>query len=95
MSNVGLANPYALAEIALGRRVNWASFPDRDAFVESTFGVPVARLLAPDAANPTIAMNLKALSFDHRELADMVRGSGRLSRTEVARVAGAAEAWFP
>jgi len=43
-SRVGLANPYALAELAVGRRVNWKSITDHEAFVEKTLGVSIDRL---------------------------------------------------
>lgn len=48
---VGLANPYALAELAVGRKVRWASVTDREAFVERVLGAPIAELCAPVAGN--------------------------------------------
>jgi hypothetical protein len=50
-SKVGLANPYALAELALGRKVNWKSITDHEAFVEKTLGVSIDKLCAPVAGN--------------------------------------------
>ncbi len=52
---VGLANPYALAELAIGRRVDWKSIIDRDAFVEKTFGVSVEDILSPVDGNPVVS----------------------------------------
>lgn len=52
---VGLANPYALAEIAVGRKVNWKAVHDPDTFVGETFGVPIDELLAPTAGNLLVA----------------------------------------
>jgi hypothetical protein len=46
-----LANPYALAELAVGRKVNWNSIADREAFVEKTLGAPIDSLCAPVAGN--------------------------------------------
>lgn len=50
-SKVGLANPYALTELALGRKVNWKSITDREAFVSKTLGVTVDELCAPEEGN--------------------------------------------
>lgn len=50
-SRVGLANPYALAEIAIGRRVNWKAIADPEVFVEKTLGASVEHLCAPVAGN--------------------------------------------
>lgn len=50
-SNVGLANPYALAELALGRKVNWKSIPDHEAFVGKTLGASIDELCAPTPGN--------------------------------------------
>jgi len=50
----GLANPYALAELAIGRRVDWKSITDRDAFVAKTFGVSVEEMLTPVEGNPLV-----------------------------------------
>jgi hypothetical protein len=52
---VGLANPYALAEIALGRKVNWKSITDRDAFFAKTLGVSIEELLSPTEGNLMVA----------------------------------------
>jgi hypothetical protein len=52
---VGLANPYALAELALGRRVDWRSISDRDAFFSTTLGVSIEDLVAPAEGNPMIS----------------------------------------
>lgn len=50
-SKVGLANPYALAELALGRKVNWKSISNHDAFIEKTLGMSIDKLVAPVAGN--------------------------------------------
>lgn len=50
-SKVGLANPYALAELAVGRKVNWKAITDHEAFVEKTLGVSIDKLCAPVAGN--------------------------------------------
>jgi Calpain family cysteine protease len=50
-SKVGLANPYALAELAVGRKVNWKSVTDPEGFVEKTLGMSVEDLCAPVAGN--------------------------------------------
>lgn len=50
-SKVGLANPYALAELAIGRNVRWESITDREAFVEQTLGMSIDKLCAPVQGN--------------------------------------------
>jgi len=50
-SRVGLANPYALAELAVGRRVRWTSVTDHEAFVEKVLGASIDQLCAPVAGN--------------------------------------------
>jgi len=50
-SKVGLSNPYALAELALGRKVNWKSITDHEAFVRKTLGMSIDELCAPAAGN--------------------------------------------
>jgi len=48
---VGVSNPYALAEVALGRRVRWEAVPDRDALVVRVLGASPEALLAPTQGN--------------------------------------------
>lgn len=64
-SKVGLANPYALAELAVGRTVNWKSIADREAFVQKTLGASIDSLCAAGPGNLLIsgaADSRKALS---------------------------------
>lgn len=72
-SKVGLANPYALAELAVGRRVNWKSITDHEAFVEKTLGVSIDKLCAPVAGNLMLsgaADSQKVLSGIHGSKAE-------------------------
>jgi len=72
-SKVGLANPYALAEIALGRKVNWKSISDHEAFVEKTLGVSIEELCAPVEGNLILsgaADSQKVLSDIHERETD-------------------------
>ena len=50
-SKVGVANPYALAEIALGRKVNWRSVANPEGLVEKTLGASIDALCAPVEGN--------------------------------------------
>lgn len=50
-AKVGVANPYALAEIAIGRKVNWRSVANPEAFVEKTLGASIDALCAPVEGN--------------------------------------------
>ncbi len=54
-SKVGLANPYALAELAVGRKLNWKSIADREAFVEKTLGASIDKLCAAVPGNLLIS----------------------------------------
>lgn len=54
-SKVGLANPYAIAEIAIGRKVNWKAIKNHDAFIEKTLGVSIEKLVAPVPGNPFVS----------------------------------------
>ncbi len=72
-SKVGLANPYALAELAVGRKVNWKSITDHEAFVEKTLGVSIDKLCAPVAGNLMLsgaADSQKVLSGIHESKAE-------------------------
>ncbi|MCK6528725.1 C2 family cysteine protease [Myxococcota bacterium] len=48
---VGVVNPYAVVELALGRQVRWSAVKDRDAFVQKVLGVSMERLLTPGTGN--------------------------------------------
>jgi hypothetical protein len=64
-SKVGIANPYALAELVVGRKVNWKSIADCEAFVEKTLGASIDKLCAAVPGNLLIsgaADSRKALS---------------------------------
>lgn len=54
-SAVGLANPYAIAELAHGRNVKWKTVADPQAFVEKTLGASVEELVAPVPGNPLVS----------------------------------------
>lgn len=72
-SKVGLANPYALAELAVGRKVNWKSIADHEAFVEKTLGASIDKLCAPVAGNLMISGasdSQKVLSAIHESKAE-------------------------
>jgi hypothetical protein len=104
-SKVGLANPYALAELALGRKVNWKSVTDHEAFVKKTLGVSIDELCAPTAGNLAVsgaADSQETLSEIHKtkgkglpglvsraDAGPMSTMMARLSPTAQARVIGA------
>lgn len=50
-SKVGVANPYALAEIAIGRKVNWRSIANPEDLVARTLGASIDTLCAPVDGN--------------------------------------------
>ena len=69
-SKVGLANPYALAELALGRKVNWKSITDHEAFVKQTLGTSIEELCAPAAGNLMLSG-----AADSREMLSGIHGT--------------------
>lgn len=50
--NIGVINPFALAEVKLGRRVNWQRTPDAPALLEQVLGTPYGQLFDPAAGSP-------------------------------------------
>lgn len=80
-SKVGLANPYALAEIAIGRGVNWKSIADPEAFVAKTLGASVEALCAPAPGNLLVS-----------GMADTPKVLAELERAQAPRVTGALSA---
>lgn len=81
---VGLANPYAVAELAVGRNVRWKAVTDREAFVEKTLGVSVEELCAPVAGNlfvSGLADSQRALAGIHEMKAEQKAAAFR-SHTE-------------
>ena len=51
----GAINPYALTEVLLGRRVDWASEPDPQRLVETTLQTPYDQLFDPKHNSPLFA----------------------------------------
>lgn len=102
---VGLANPYAMAEIALGRTVDWRSISDREEFFTQTLGVSLDELLTPSegnlmfsgmAASQDVLSGIRAeKAARHTALAAAVRRGpvatmlGKLAPPAQARVVGA------
>lgn len=48
----GAANPYALAEVKLGRKVDWAKEKEPHALLEKAFGIPVKKLFDHTSGSP-------------------------------------------
>ncbi len=99
-SKVGLANPYALAELALGRRVNWKSIANPEALVEKTLGVSIDKLCAPVAGNLMLsgaADSQRVLAGIHEMRAERVaafksRAKGGPLETVLSKLSPAAQA---
>jgi hypothetical protein len=96
---VGLANPYALAEIALGRRVRWSAVLDHEAFVQATLGASVEDLCAPVAKNLLIsgaedvqeALASVRAEDGRRQTAFTAQAKGGPTETMLARLSPAAQ----
>lgn len=52
--NVGVSNPYALAEVILKRKVNWGRV-DAQKLMEKTLGMPYEKLFDPKHESPLYA----------------------------------------
>jgi hypothetical protein len=46
-SVIGVVNPYALAELVVGRRIDWTNVVDPRSLLEVSLGMPIDRLLDP------------------------------------------------
>jgi len=53
--NIGAANPFALAEVRLGRRINWRRVADTERVLEQALGVPYDQLFDPRSNSPIFA----------------------------------------
>jgi hypothetical protein len=53
--NVGIINPYALAEVMMGRKINWKRITSPEKFLEKTLGVPYEELFDPKFNSPLFA----------------------------------------
>lgn len=50
--DTGVSNPYALAEIILGRRINWKKISNKSRLLESIFGIPFNEIIHPNSGSP-------------------------------------------
>ncbi len=62
----GVANPYALTEVVLGRKVNWKRMTDPQKFVEKTLKTKYEDLLDP-TTSPVLYMGVGMPSVDKKE----------------------------
>lgn len=53
--NIGAINPYALAEVRLGKKINWSRVVDSRKLLEQAFGKPYAQLFDPKFGSPVYA----------------------------------------
>ena len=47
LDTMGVANPYTLAELAIGRRIDWSRIVDPKAVIETALGMPWDQLINP------------------------------------------------
>jgi hypothetical protein len=76
--NVGVANPYALAEVMLKRRVNWKRVADPRKLLEKTLGMPYEKLFDPKNDSPLYAglkLNPKTMSMERSEIPSTAKGA--------------------
>lgn len=89
--NVGVINPYALAEVMMKKRVNWKRIADPRALLEKTLGLPYEKMFDPKNDSPLYA----GLVF-HRETQSMARAEVKATASPAHRAAvevGAAPVW--
>ena len=61
----GVGNPYTMAELIVGRRINWKGIKKRKEMLESIFGMPYREILNPESGSPIFAtLNLKEQNLD-------------------------------
>ncbi len=53
--NIGVINPYALAEVILKKRINWANIENPHQLLEKTIGMPYEKLFDPKYNSPLYA----------------------------------------
>jgi hypothetical protein len=53
--NIGAANPYVLAELKLGRRINWRHHSNPRKLLSDTLGVPYEEIFDPRSKSPIFA----------------------------------------
>lgn len=78
--NVGVINPYALAEVILKRRVNWKKIPDPKKLLEKTLGMPYEKLFDPKHDSPLYAglkFQPKTMSMARAEVPSTAKGAHR------------------
>jgi len=75
--NVGVINPYALAEVMLKKRVNWKRVDSRK-LLEKTLGMPYEKLFDPKYESPLYAglkYNPQTKSIDRVEIPPTAKGA--------------------
>lgn len=86
---IGVVNPFALAEVRLGRRVNWTTVGNRPQLLEDTLEFPYDKLFDPATGSPLYpGMEVEqgaivrtggepaAMAAEHRSDADLPVGDG-------------------
>lgn len=77
--NVGVSNPYALAEVMLKRRVNWRRV-DAQKVLEKTLGMPYEKLFDPKYESPLYAglkLDPQTKTLKRVEIAPAAKGAYR------------------
>lgn len=90
--NVGVINPYALAEVMLGRRVNWNRVTDPQQLLEKTLGMPYEQLFDPKHDSPLYAglkLDPETLTLERVEIPSTAKGAHRALMD-----VGATTVWF-
>ncbi|MDZ7898438.1 MAG: C2 family cysteine protease [Arcicella sp.] len=54
-------NPYAIAELLLGKRIRWNTIKDKKSFLEKAFGFPYAHLFDPKFKSPIFGLPEKEI----------------------------------
>jgi hypothetical protein len=86
---IGVVNPFALAEVRLGRRINWSTVGNRPKLLEATLEFPYDKLFDPATGSPLYpGLEVEqgaivrtggepaAMATEHRSDADLPVGNG-------------------
>jgi hypothetical protein len=75
--NIGVINPFALAEVTMARRINWKRIASPRALLEKTLKVPYDKLFDPKYESPLyvgLQLDRKTLRMSRSEIAPTAKG---------------------
>src|SRR5262249_5652686 len=101
-ATAGVINPYALAEVKIGHKIDWPRVADRKRFLQAVLDCPYERLFDPKHGSPLypgVRFDVRERSLVHdREPAVLISASNRLKHLtpnvlNVGALAGTSQQW--